>query len=79
MEAEGESEAFVVEKIGRLMRSLGADEKQAGVMARQLWKRSAQIAQERDVKQVQALEGLLKLMISGSQGMEPQDPAQQKD
>lgn len=68
-------ERAVIESIIRLFKGLGAPEKQAEVMAAQLWKRSAQIALERDVKQVVALNELLNLAISGSQGMGPQDPA----
>lgn len=68
-------QADVVENISRLFAQLGATPEQAKTMARQLWKRSLQIAQERDVKQVVALNELLSLAVTGSQGMGPQDLA----
>ena len=67
------NERDVVEKITRLFGGLGAPQEQAKVMALQMWKRSAQLAQERDVKQAVALNDLLDLAISGSQGIGPQD------
>lgn len=61
-------ESVVLEKLTQLFERLGAERGAAARMASQLWKRSAQIAQERDVKQVVALDRLIKLTISGSQG-----------
>jgi hypothetical protein len=65
---EDPEEVRVVDMLTRLFSGLGADGKAARGMARQLWKRSAQIALERDVKQVEALDALIRLTISGSQG-----------
>ena len=61
-------ESVVLEKLTQLFQRLGATPEAADRMASQLWKRSAQIAQERDVTQVVALDRLIKLTISGSQG-----------
>lgn len=66
-------EVDVLEKLTRLFCDLGSPQEQANVMAKQLWKRSSQVARERDVKQVVALNELLSLAISGSQGIGPQD------
>ena len=68
-------ETDVLENLSRLFVRLGATDEAAGRMAAQLWKRSAQIAEERDVKQVVALDQLIRLTISGSQGVGPQELA----
>ncbi|GHC12427.1 hypothetical protein [Cerasicoccus arenae] len=54
-----------------LCQRLGAPEAQARTMARQLMKRSEQISRERGIKRVEALDHLLSLLISGSQGINP--------
>jgi len=59
------------ESLTRLCQRMGAPEAQARTMARQLLKRSDQIAQERGIKRVDALEHLLRLLISGRQGETP--------
>lgn len=61
------------ESLTQLCQRLGANEEQARTMARQLLKRSEQIAQERGIKRVEAMERLLSLLISGSQGQTPPD------
>lgn len=61
------------DSLTKLCMKLGADETQARTMARQLLKRSEQIAEERGIKRVEAMEHLLTLLISGSQGINPSD------
>jgi hypothetical protein len=72
-------QADVLAKLGRLFVDLGATEEMSERMAGQLWKRSLQIAEERDVKQVVALDQLIRLTISGSQGVGPQGLADDGD
>ena len=71
--------ADVLKNLAHLFARLGATEEMAGRMAAQLWKRSAQIARERDVKQVVALDQLIRLTVSGSQGVGPQELADDGD
>ena len=49
--------------IRRLFLKMGASEEQAQVMASQLLKRAGQIAKERDISNVEAVEILLKQVI----------------
>ena len=65
------NEEKTIENLTTICRRLGAGEEQAGTMARQLWKRSAQIAMEREIKQVEALDHLLSLMTSARNGGTP--------
>lgn len=60
-----------------LCRKLGSPLAQAERMATQLLKRSEQLAAERSITQVEALDHLLRLMISGRNGTEPGDSAQE--
>jgi|GEM_PF-1385359 len=46
----------------KMFRDLGADEAQSETMARQLWKRAGQMAEEEEIDEVKALERLLKRM-----------------
>lgn len=62
----------------KLCENLGASPEQAPVMARQLWKRSEQIALERNIKQVEAMDHLLRLMVRGRQGEVWTDPPPEK-
>lgn len=48
--------------------NLGADGKQAAVMAAQLLKRAGQIAQERNISKIEATETLLKQVIEARKG-----------
>ena len=57
-----------VAEIACIFVNLGAPEKQAVVMASQLIKRAEQIAQERDISKVQAIESLLKQLLEARQG-----------
>ena len=56
------------EEIACIFVTLGAPEKQAEVMASQLIKRAAQIAQERDISKVEATERLLRQVLEARQG-----------
>lgn len=49
-------------------RSLGATESQAATMAAQLLKRAEQIASERGVPRLEAVDYLLKVAIAGREG-----------
>ncbi len=60
-----------LEQVKRLCRSLGADEKQAEVMAKQLLKRAEQIARERNCDQVEAMRYLLDISLKGASGEAP--------
>lgn len=51
-----------------LCKSMGANASQAEIMAKQLIKRSLQLAEERHITQVQAMDYLLKLMVHGQSG-----------
>ncbi len=77
--ADASEEETVVENLARMAERLGASRGQAEVMARQMWKRSVQLAEERQIKQVEALDGLLRLMISGSQGRGPEEASNDED
>lgn len=61
------------ESLTKLCQQLGSPESQARTMARQLLKRSEQIAEERGIKRVEAMEHLLSLLIRGAQGETPRD------
>lgn len=54
-----------------LCRRLGADEKQAGVMADQMLKRCEQLARERGLTRPAAMEYLLNLLVKGASGEAP--------
>jgi len=69
----------MIEKLTTICRSLGAAEEQAPVMAAQLWKRSLQIAMERDIEQAQAMDHLLSLMISARNGCAPSESTGKAD
>lgn len=56
--------------VSSFFKRLGAEGDQAEVMAKQLLKRAKQIASERDMNEVEALENLLKQVLEARQ--EPQ-------
>lgn len=61
-----------IEQLTRLCRSLGAPtEEQALTMARQLQKRADQLATERGITRVAAMEHLLNLVAHGRRGETP--------
>ena len=52
----------------RFLEAQGVDANRSGVMARQLQKRAGQIAAERGIHRVDAMEHLLKVVVYGSRG-----------
>lgn len=63
-----ESEDATLDGVTQLFVNLGADSTQAKVMAAQLLKRAAQIAEEREISIVEATETLLKQVIQARSG-----------
>ncbi|PXA04866.1 hypothetical protein DDZ13_02570 [Coraliomargarita sinensis] len=57
-----------LDQVASLFLRLGADRSQADLMARQLLKRAKQIADEREITELEALENLLKQVIEARQG-----------
>lgn len=55
-------------KLTALCRELGADPEQARTMAAQLLKRAEQLAGERGISRSEAMEYLLKVVVSGRRG-----------
>jgi hypothetical protein len=56
------------EQVAALFKRFGAEDAQANVMAKQLLRRSVQIAEERNISELEALEALLKQVIDARQG-----------
>lgn len=56
------------EKLSALFANLGASESAARTMAEQLLKRAEQLAKERSVSRMEALDYLLKVAIAGREG-----------
>lgn len=63
-----------LEQIVKLCGKLGASPQQADTMARQLVKRAEQMAVERGITEVEAMEYLLKVLIRGRDGDVYLDP-----
>lgn len=63
-----ESDKDEIEKVAELFINMGAAHGQANVMAGQLLKRAEQVAEERDISKVAALESLLKQVIEARRG-----------
>jgi hypothetical protein len=63
-----ENEPDQLNLIKSLFLKMGASEDQAQTMASQLLKRAGQIAAERDISNVEAVEILLKQVIEAQQG-----------
>jgi hypothetical protein len=57
-----------LEQVARIFVNLGAPEAQAQVMAAQLLKRAAQIAEERQISKIEATETLLKQVVEARRG-----------
>ncbi|MGF1448546.1 MAG: hypothetical protein ACFB20_03925 [Opitutales bacterium] len=57
-----------IAKLTRAFEAMGAPDRQAAVMARQLLKRADQLAAERQIEPVEALGYLLKVTESGRKG-----------
>lgn len=62
-----------LEQLTALCRRLGAEPAQATTMARQLLKRTDQIAAERGIERTAALAYLIELTIRGRNGEAPRD------
>ncbi|GAB4269313.1 MAG TPA: hypothetical protein DIU37_05025 [Opitutae bacterium] len=56
---------------------LGSTEEQAPILAKQLLKRSSQLAEERGITETEAMDHLLSLMVYGSRGEVPPGYASQ--
>ncbi|HAQ58070.1 MAG TPA: hypothetical protein DEA16_03975 [Opitutae bacterium] len=63
-----EAEPDQLTLIKSLFLQMGAPEEQAEVMASQLLKRAGQIASERDISIIEAVEILLKQVVEAQQG-----------
>lgn len=61
-------ESEILQSLQTVFQNLGADEKQASVMGKQLWKRAQQKAREENKPTEEILEGLLKKAIEGREG-----------
>lgn len=57
-----------IENLTLLLRNLGAEKEAAGVMAKQILKRAEQLAKDRSVSRIEALDYLIKVTIAGQQG-----------
>lgn len=57
-----------IDQLNQLCLQLGATPQQANSMSRQLMKRAEQLASERGITEVEAMEHLLKVLIKGRQG-----------
>lgn len=57
-----------IEKLTALFQNLGAKKEAANVMANQLLKRADQMASERSISRIEALDYLLKVTIAGREG-----------
>ncbi len=60
-----------VQKVAELFRNMGAKENQAEVMAKQLLRRAAQLAEERKISLFESTETLLKRVVQAQQGLLP--------
>ena len=65
-----EPDAQTVEQVSRIFVGLGADPDPAKVMAKQLLKRAAQIAEERQISYIEATQTLLNQVVAARQGGE---------
>ena len=65
-----------VEKVAQIFSNLGAEQKIALQMAKQLLKRAEQRSEEEDISKTAALKELLEVAVYGAQGMlKPSDEA----
>ena len=62
------SEEEEIAKVAVIFENLGAGVEQSRVMAGQLIKRAEQVAEERKISKIEALETLLKQVIEARQG-----------
>lgn len=68
-----------LEEVTALCLQCGASQEQATVLARQLLKRAAQLARERGISEVEAMDYLLRLMISARDGGDLPNPGCQAE
>ncbi|MEM9160128.1 MAG: hypothetical protein AAGB46_13875 [Verrucomicrobiota bacterium] len=66
----GEGSEF--ESVKSLCMKLGSGEAQAETMARQLLKRADQVAEERSISRLEAMQELLEVLVMGRQGLVPE-------
>ena len=59
-------------RVTALFEQMGADRTQACVLAKQLLKRAAQLAVEREITLVESTENLLKQVIRARKGLPPE-------
>ncbi len=71
MDEEKVDKEASISKIALIVRSYGGPLGREEAIARQLWKRSEQMAVKHGIKQVEALDYFLRAMISGAQGELP--------
>jgi len=67
------------EQLTQLCERLGASKAQAATMAAQLLKRAEQIATERGISRVEALKGLVEVVMKGRAGEVPERFAPPRD
>ena len=60
-----------IEQLKKAFLSLGADESQANVMAKQISKRASQWVEERGMERLQAIQKLMELVVAGRSGLVP--------
>jgi len=68
-----------LEEVKALCLQCGASEEQAPVLAKQLLKRASQLAEERGISEVEAMDYLLRLMISAQDGGDAPSPGCQAE
>jgi hypothetical protein len=67
-------------EVAQIFVKLGASEKNAKVMAKQLIKRAEQVAEEKKTSKITELQKLLEISVLGAQGrLHPRDEAQFTD
>ena len=67
-----------LEQVSAVLVGFGAEEGQAKVMAKQLLKRSEQVAQEKGISKIKALADLLELVKAGRSGESYASPDKQE-
>lgn len=63
-----ETDMHDTKKVAELFIRMGASRERSNIMAAQLLKRAEQLAEERNISKVAALENLLKLVFEAQQG-----------
>lgn len=78
MLGKSENKAVWIPRLTSLVRRLGGPLGKEETIARQVWKRSEQLAVKHGIKQVEALDYLLRAMVSGTRGDPPPHPPWEK-